>query len=166
MRNERWTQWSVAWAATAAFGLAGCASEVGQGDPLPQASTTESVASAVSAESRGAKESDERCSPLACCFPTQGGGWQDDKLENRLKQLGCSTPAPYEQTKKAFWSWTECPFDLDLLATVFEFSASPYRAHFVENPCLPMHAGKAQVVFDPLCVTCGTQINGPPVSLE
>jgi hypothetical protein len=127
-------------------------------------SATESAATAVSAESHRVKDGTS-CSPLACCFPSQGGGWQDDPLQNRLQQLGCSTPAPYQQTKDAFWAWTECPFDLDVIATVFMYSGRPDQAHFVENPCLPFHLGKAQVVFDPLCTTCGAAPSSP-VAIE
>jgi hypothetical protein len=154
MRNVRWTLSNCALLLTASLGLAGCASEVGAGDP--SSTSTENAASAVAAETHAVTtEHAGRCSPYACCFPTAGGGWQDNPFEDRLQKLGCSTPAPYEQTATTFWAWSACPFDLPLIVTVFKYSGTPYSAHFVENACLDVDPGKAAVVFDPTCPTCG-----------
>jgi hypothetical protein len=153
--------------ATTLSTLVGCASEVGSADPPSQPPTTESTAQALSTETRATSpHHGRRCSPLECCFPSAGGGWDDNAFEDRLQALGCTTPAPYEQTATAFWKWTECRFTLGLVATVFKYASTPYYAHFVENECLEVDDDKVVVVFDPTCPTCGNQVQGPPVLLE
>jgi hypothetical protein len=155
MRNVRWARWSGAFV-VATLGLAGCAGEVGNGDPTSLGSTTESLtAGPVAAEKHVTSNPHApQCSPLQCCFPSEGGGWQDNVFDDRLRALGCSTPAPYEQSGETLWAWSECPFELGVIETVFKYSSTPYDAHFVENPCLGFHPGMVDVVFDPTCPTC------------
>jgi hypothetical protein len=139
------------------LGLGGCASEVGNGDPTSVGATTESKAAAPAApEARRVTSADDarECSPLQCCFPSEGGGWQDNAFEDRLRALGCSTPAAYAVSGETLWDWSECPFDLPVIETVFDYAGTPYDAHFVENPCLGFHPGAVDVVFDPTCPTC------------
>jgi hypothetical protein len=155
MRNVQWARWSGAFV-VATLALAGCASEVGSGDPTSLGSTTESTTAGAGAPEARVKSggAGRQCSPLECCFPTEGGGWQDNVFDDRLRALGCSTPAPYEESGDTLWAWSECPFELGVIETVFKYSSTPYDAHFVENPCLGFHPGSVDVVFDPTCPTC------------
>jgi hypothetical protein len=134
--------------------LAGCAADVTRSDPAPTA-VVESVAqssSALRTESAG-----EHCSPYACCFPSGGGGWQDNPLEDDLRRIACTPPSPYQQTKDQFWVWTRCPLRFETFEAVWKFRATPYDAHFVENACLGFVPDSVVVVFDPTCGTCGPQ---------
>jgi hypothetical protein len=139
----------------AGFALVGCAGNVGSGDPAPEGSAaTESAARTVTTQETRRTLDGDPCSPLACCFPTEGGGWQDNALEDRLQALGCGTPAPYAENGGNLWVWTRCPFDLGVIETTFKYAGTPYDARLVENPCLGFEPGTVDVVFDPTCPTC------------
>ena len=131
--------------------LAGCAADVTGSDPAPKP-TQESVAQSSSAlETENAHD---HCDPRACCFPSSGGGWQDNPLENDLQKIGCTTPSPYQVMETRFWVWTRCPLRFETFETVFEFRGTPYDARFVENACLGTEPDSVVVVFDPTCGTC------------
>ncbi len=165
----------VRWAATllgASLALAGCASEVsgqvGSSDPAPHASTAtasapsvEKTASVSEAARRTTEGATQRCSPYECCFPNVSGGWQDNAFEADLRALGCTTPSPYELDGDRLWLWTQCPFDLGVIATVFRYAGTPYDARFVENACLSPQPGTADVIFDPTCSTCIVDPSAP-----
>jgi hypothetical protein len=137
--------------------LAGCAADVAGSDPAPKA-TQESVAQSSSADTAlRIENAGEHCSPRTCCFPSAGGGWQDNPLENDLQSIGCTTPSPYEQKANAFWVWTRCPLSFQTLEAVYKFRGTPYDARFVENACLGYEPDKVVVVFDPTCGTCNLQ---------
>jgi hypothetical protein len=143
----------------ASLALAGCAADVGSSEPAPGPTTTtmttESVEKApVSEAAQRTTDDAHRCSPEECCFPSVGGGWQDNALEDDLRALGCTTPSPYALTGNEFWVSTQCPFDLGVIGAVFRYAGTPYDAHFVENACLGFRPGTVNVVFDPTCSTC------------
>ena len=138
--------------------LAGCAADVTGSDPAPKA-TQESVAQApsvekISTEAARIESANGQCSPRACCFPSSGGGWQDNPLEDDLKRIGCSTPSPYQQTSDAFWEWSRCTLSFQMLEVVYKYRGTPYDTRFVENACLGSDPATVVVVFDPTCGTC------------
>jgi hypothetical protein len=145
--------------------LAGCTSEVSAGDPTtkpaPEApaaleGSTASARATVTETTSETREADvaKRCSPLECCFPDQGGGWQDTPLEDDLRALGCTTPSPYAMTGDHLWVWTRCAWSFGVFEAAFKYAGTPYDTRFVENPCLKPVPDKLDVVFDPTCGTC------------
>jgi hypothetical protein len=143
--------------------LAGCAANVGGSEPAPgtedgtpqePAASPSHEATHVSTEALRAESTGGACSPQACCFPSSGGGWQDNPLMDDLQAIGCGTPAPYQETSSAFWVWTPCPLRLETLMVVLKYRGTPYDAHFVENACLAVPRDDIAVVFDPTCDTC------------
>ena len=137
--------------------LAGCAADVAGSDPAP-GTTQESVAQPSSADkitmALRTGSAGERCSPNACCFPSAGGGWQDNPLENDLQSIGCTAPSPYQQTESSFWVWSRCSLSFQTLEAIYKYRGTPYDAHFVENACLGSDPATVVVVFDPTCGTC------------
>jgi hypothetical protein len=143
--------------------LAGCAADATGSDPTPRgaepkAETTEASGAAKPVtEDRRAEATAATCSPLACCFPTSGGGWADNPLEVDLRVIGCSTPKPYEELTGELLEWTRCPLDIATLAVVYKYRGTPYDAKFIENACLGFVPDTVVVEFDPICGTCFPQ---------
>jgi hypothetical protein len=135
-------------AAASLVGVAGCSGAPGPEDPSP---TTASVTSDLTTSSE-----DE------CSFPTQGGGWQDDELEDKLRPLGCSTPEPYYITADGrLFVWTRCPNTREVFDLVRDYDGTPWDAKIFANRCVREEPHHVNVKFDPTCGTCHGNGGGP-----
>jgi hypothetical protein len=169
--NERYAH-ALCWLAGASLiFVTGCAATVG--DPTatqdPQATVRDSLGAVTIQTVNAASD----CSPLTCCFPAVGAGWEkQDPFEDELRCLGCETPAPYTEAAgtSQWWFYTQCAPSRQLSALVRRYSGTPYDAQFITSDCLTRHAtnegepGAVFVKFDPTCETCVTPVAPiPPV---